>query len=244
MIFNLFKSRPNLKELIPRGFVDIHSHILPGIDDGAKNVKESMELISEMKKLGFSKIIATPHTYEGVHNNTSETIKSSYELLNSKLNQELNLSYASEYMIDNSLLNKAKNGDLLTLKDKYILLEMSYAAPNKNFHEILFQICLMGYVPLIAHPERYRFFFKDKNKFELLSNIGCKFQINLFSLIGYYGKDITKNVNFLLENDFADYVGSDIHNLHQTKNFYKKIKISNIEKIKVCIENTEKFFND
>ena len=85
MIFNLFKSKPTLKELIPEGFVDIHSHILPGIDDGAKNIMESMLLISEMKKLGFVKVIGTPHTFIGVHDNTNESIKKSYNLLKSKL---------------------------------------------------------------------------------------------------------------------------------------------------------------
>ena len=242
MIFNLFKSKPTLKELIPKGFVDIHSHILPGIDDGAKNIEESLELIDEMKALGYTKIIATPHTYEGLYNNTSETIKSCYDNLKSNLNSKIKLSYASEYMIDKSLIIKTNMNDLLALKDKYVLVEMSYSEAPKNLHEILFQICINGFIPVIAHPERYMFYFRNKSKYQLLRNIGCKFQINLFSLIGYYGKGITRNVDFLLKNNFVDYVGSDIHNLYQTKNFYKKIKISNIEKIKECIENTKKTF--
>ena len=81
MIFNLFKSRPTLKELIPEGFVDIHSHILPGIDDGAKNVEESLKLISEMHKIGISKIIGTPHTYPGLYNNNEKTIFNAYNKL-------------------------------------------------------------------------------------------------------------------------------------------------------------------
>ena len=78
MIFNLLKSKPTLKELIPEGFVDIHSHILPGIDDGAKNIKESLELIEKMNEMGFSKIIGTPHTYPGLYENTNESIKKSF----------------------------------------------------------------------------------------------------------------------------------------------------------------------
>ena len=85
MIFNLFKAKPTLKELIPNGFVDIHSHILPGIDDGAKNIEESIKLISEMKKMGFSKIIGTPHTFPGLYENTNETIKKSFEKISQKL---------------------------------------------------------------------------------------------------------------------------------------------------------------
>ena len=243
MIFNIFKSKPTLSELIPNGFVDIHSHILPGIDDGSKNVEESLDLISKMQKLGFSKIIGTPHTYQGVHNNTSETIKSSYNKLKSNLNPDVNITYASEYMIDSSLLIKAKSGDLLTLKDKYILVEMSYAGAPKNLHEILFEICLEGFIPVIAHPERYRFFFKNKNKFELLRNIGCKFQINLFSLIGYYGNDVVNNSNFLLENELIDFVGSDIHKINEINNFNEKILVSKIEKIEKSIENTKVLFS-
>ena len=107
MIFNLFKSKPTLKELIPEGFVDIHSHILPGIDDGPKNIEESLKLISEMKKMGFSKIIGTPHTYPGLYDNTNNSIKKSYEKISQKLNSEIKLNYASEYMIDRSLIKKA-----------------------------------------------------------------------------------------------------------------------------------------
>ena len=106
MIFNIFKSKPTLKELIPKGIVDIHSHILPGIDDGAKTVSESLELISEMKKMGFSKIIGTPHTYKGLYDNTNETIKKSYDSIINNVKDEINIDYASEYMIDDSILSK------------------------------------------------------------------------------------------------------------------------------------------
>ena len=115
-MFNLFKTKPTLAELIPKGFVDIHSHILPGIDDGAKNIEESIKLISEMKKNGFSKIIGTPHTYEGVHDNTNESIKNSYNLLKKDLKIRIDIEYASEYLLDNSLLKKIENKTLLCLK--------------------------------------------------------------------------------------------------------------------------------
>ena len=100
MIFNLFKSKPTLKDLIPEGFVDIHSHILPGIDDGAKNIEDSLVLISEMRELGFSKIIGTPHTYPGLHDNTKKTIKDSFEKLKNNKPDKIQLGYASEYMLD------------------------------------------------------------------------------------------------------------------------------------------------
>ena len=118
MIFSLFKSKPTLKELIPEGFIDIHSHILPGIDDGAKNIEESLILISEMKKLGFSKIFGTPHTYPGLYNNTNQTIFESYSKIT---NSTVNIEYASEYMIDKSIIEMAEKDLLLGLKKIYFI---------------------------------------------------------------------------------------------------------------------------
>ena len=131
MIFNLFKSKPTLRELIPDSFIDIHSHILPGIDDGAKNIDHSKILIIEMKKLGFKKIYGTPHTFEGIHNNTSESILKSYKNLIENLDIDIEINYSSEYLLDINLVKKAQNKDILTLKENLILIEFSYI--NKLF---------------------------------------------------------------------------------------------------------------
>ena len=157
MIFNLFKSKPTLKELIPKGFVDIHSHILPGIDDGPKNIEESLKLISEMKKMGFSKIIGTPHTYPGLYDNTNNSIKKSYEKVSKKLNSEIKLNYASEYMIDGSLIKKVNEKSLLCVKENLVLIELSYLFQSDKFSEIIFHLFLNNYIPILAHPERYNY---------------------------------------------------------------------------------------
>ena len=151
-MFNFLKSKPILKELIPKGFIDIHSHILPGIDDGAKNVKESLKLVKQMRELGFSKLIATPHTYPGLFNNTSKTIKDSYLQLKKKSNYVENVFYASEYMVDLSLVKKAEEKSLLTLKKNYVLIEMSYFSAVNNLYEIIFQLRMNDYIPILAHP--------------------------------------------------------------------------------------------
>ena len=114
MIFNLFKSKPTLKELIPKGFVDIHSHVLPGIDDGAKNVEESIELINNMKEMGFSKIIGTPHTYMGLYNNTNTTIKNSYNSIVNHFDNNTIIEYASEYFLDDSIIEKSEKKTLIS----------------------------------------------------------------------------------------------------------------------------------
>ena len=157
MIFNLFKSKPKLKELIPEGFVDIHSHILPGVDDGAKNVEESLELIRMIRSLGFSKIIGTPHTYPGLYNNTSDSIKKSYKKLKINLTENINIDYASEYMLEEGIIEKARNNKLLCLKDNYVLVEMSFISEPLGLYEIIYEIKVNGYIPILAHPERYCF---------------------------------------------------------------------------------------
>ena len=155
MIFKLFKSKPTLKEIIPNGFVDIHCHVLPGIDDGPNNSKQSENLITKMKNMGFSKIIATPHTYPGLHNNTIETIKNSYNKILKKQKIDVCIDYASEYLIDTYLIEKAEKKELITLKDKYVLLETSYMGAVNNLEDIIFQLRMNDYIPVIAHPERY-----------------------------------------------------------------------------------------
>tara|TARA_Y100000766_G_C18915580_1_gene611127 strand:- start:7027 stop:7749 length:723 start_codon:yes stop_codon:yes gene_type:complete len=235
MIFNLFKSKPTLKDLIPKGFVDIHSHILPGIDDGAKNVEESISLISEMKGLGFSKIIGTPHTYRNLYNNTNESITNSFNLIKSKHPQDLNISFASEYFMDENLIKQAENKSLLTLKNNYVLTETGFKFMPLNIFEVIFQLQLNGYRAVLAHPERYHF-FSMKDFFKLKKN-GVLFQINMFSLIGYYGESTLSLANKLLKNNMIDYIGSDIHNLQQLSLFEKKIKTSMSNKILKTIEN-------
>ena len=236
MIFNLLKSKPTLKELIPNGFVDIHSHILPGIDDGAKNIKESLELISEMKKLGFSKIIGTPHTYPNLYNNTTDTIRNSYNLLISNLKDEIVIDYASEYLIENGLIEKAKKNELLCLKENYLLVEMSFMSAPLHLSEIIFELVVNGYKPVLAHPERYIFFYEKFEKFHRLKEIGCMFQINLLSATNYYGKQTRKILDKLLENKLVDFVGSDIHRKNHILQFDKKIRIKNISNLQKAIE--------
>ena len=172
MIFNLFKSKPTLNELIPNGFVDIHSHVLPGIDDGAKNVKESLELISKMKKLGFSKIIGTPHVFEQLFNNNKKTIKESFDSIKNEYNNNISVKYAAEYMIDQSLIQKIENKSLLCVKDKFVLIEMSYIAESLNLHSIIFSIQMNGYTPILAHPERYLYYENNYKKYYKLKDWG------------------------------------------------------------------------
>ena len=217
-MFNIFsRAKPKLSDLIPKNFVDIHSHVLPGIDDGAKNIDESLKMIYEMSMLGFSKIIGTPHTYEGVHNNTNKSIEKSFQRLQEKNHENIAISYASEYMLDNSIFEKIRSKSLLCLKNNYVLVEMSYISPPINLYEIIFELRTNGYIPVLAHPERYRFLHHNFKEFEKLLNHGCKFQLNLLSVSGYYGDDILKISDLLLEKNMISFVGSDAHSISHIK---------------------------
>ena len=241
MIFNLFKSKPTLNELIPNGFVDIHSHILPGIDDGAKNIEESLELISRMKKVGFKKIICTPHIHQQLYDNNIKTIKESFNSIENKYDNNINVGYAAEYMIDHTLMEKIENKSLLCIKDKYVLIEMSYIAESPNIHQIIFNLIMGGYIPIIAHPERYLYYQNDIKKFYKLKKWGCMFQLNLLSTIGYYGKEVLNIANLLLSKKLIDFVGSDIHNHRHINAFGKKIKIKEVDVLAEAIESNQLF---
>ncbi len=243
MIFNLFKSKPTLKELIPNGFVDIHSHILPGIDDGAKNIDESLEMISEMKKMGFSKIIGTPHVFEGLYNNSKESIKKSYELLVKSYKGKNKIDFAAEYLLDNSLIKKAQQNELLCIKDNLVLVEMSYISMPFNLYEILYEINVNGYQPVLAHPERY-LFLHDKDRYKeyyKLKKNGCYFQLNLLSATDFYGPHIRKISSKLLSENLIDFVGSDIHSKRHILNFDRKIKLNNPAPLEKAINNNTRF---
>ena len=212
---NLFRKKIYIKEILPKDFVDIHSHIFPGIDDGAKNIGESNLLINEMEDLGFKKIIGTPHTYPGLYNNSNEIIKKSFEKIKRKItNNNIKIDYASEYFIGEYLIEKAKENKFLTIKNNYILLEMGFISAPINIYDILFQLRLREYIPIIAHPERYRFLFSNFKEYHKLKKFGCKFQINFLSCLGYYGKDVLNITDRLLEHGLVDFVGSDIHSIN------------------------------
>ena len=241
-MFSFLKKKPRLVDLIPEGFVDIHSHILQGIDDGAKNISQSIQLIDGMKKIGFGKMIATPHTMAGVWDNSYENIKESYEGLTNKIEPgQSDISFASEYLIDSTFLENVQSQKLLCLKKNFVLVELSYLQSPVNLYEILFELQLKGYIPVLAHPERYSYFFNDFKAFEKLKSAGCLFQLNLMSTVGHYGADSVRIADKLLGEKMIDYVGSDIHHKGHLEVFVKPIRIKNLSELELTID-ANKFF--
>ena len=242
MILNIFKAKPTLKELIPDGFVDIHSHILPGIDDGAKNIEESMSLIYEMEKMGFSKIYGTPHIYPGLYDNDINSIKNSFKKLVSRIENKSLIGFACEYMLDDSIFEKIEKKELLTFAENHVLVEQNFMTEIPNIFDKIFKLRINDYTPILAHPERYLFYKNNRNNFNKFKLSGCKFQLNLLSTTGYYGKEVTKMADFLINENLIDFCGSDIHNLRHIKGFKNlKIKIRNIKALEKIIERNTNF---
>ena len=163
--------------------------------------------------------------------NTNETIKKSFEKISQKLITKIKLKFASEYMIDHYLIKKAEERSLLCVKDNFVLVEMSFISAPNELYEIIFQLQLNNYIPILAHPERYGYLFDDFGKFKKLEKAGCYFQLNLLSATGYYGKYVLNFADKLLEKNLINFVGSDIHSLKHIDCFSDKIKIKQVQKL-------------
>jgi tyrosine-protein phosphatase YwqE len=243
-LLSFLKPKTVLKDLIPDNYVDIHSHLLPGIDDGAKNIEESQFLISELRKIGVSKFITTPHIFSGVWDNTKENILSNYnatKLLFSENKTEIKLNVAAEYLLNDHLVTLLNRNEILTLKDNYVLVEMSYINPPIQLYDIIFKIQIAGYIPILAHPERYAFYHKSTDEYKKLKKSGCLFQLNLLSTVGYYGSEVMKTANLLLTSGMIDYVGSDVHHKQHINAFYSKLLIKDSLTLVEAINNNHSF---
>ena len=211
------KKNISLNELFPDGFVDIHSHLLPGIDDGAKDLKNSIELIKHLSSFGINNFITTPHVLGDVYPNSSHTIKNKLAEVQEELKKlgltNINIRVAAEYMLDEQFAELLEKNDILTLKDDFILVEMSYFNAPFNLFDILFEIQMKGYKPILAHPERYNFYHNNFESYYKLKKAGCLFQLNLLSLTSQYGSNVQSISTKLLEEDMYDFVGTDTHHM-------------------------------
>lgn len=244
-MYSFFKSKKNITDLFPVGFVDIHSHILPSIDDGAKSWNETFELLKRMRDLGICNFILTPHIMEGVWENTSEIILTKLEELKSRLMSEgihdVNIRAAAEYMLDANFMKLVKMKDLLTLKCDKVLVEMSYINPPLNLYEMLFDLQIAGYQPVLAHPERYSYYHQSFEEYDKLKEAGCLFQMNLLSLSTYYGKAVQKTAKRLLKENKIDFVGTDIHH-HRHLDAIESINNSALLKLVIPILEKNLYF--
>jgi len=194
---------------------DMHSHFIPGIDDGAKTMEDSMALLRAMKDMGYKTIITTPHVMIDYYPNNTEKILAGLETVKTALkenNIELSIKAAAEYYIDEHFIGLLDNNEpLLTIYEKEVLVEFSMLYEPPMLNDVIFKMLGAGYRPIIAHPERYLFFHRDMQRFRDLKDRGCMLQLNMLSVAGYYGYNIKLIADQLMQKGLYDYCGSDMH---------------------------------
>jgi len=242
-----FKKKIPLTDVFTDDFVDIHSHLLPGIDDGAKDMDTSIALLLKMASYGIKNFITTPHVLGSVYPNSSEVIKQKLAAVKKELEKReikgISIQAAAEYMLDGEFSALLGQKDILVLKDNYILVEMSYFSAPINLYELLFEIQLKGYKPVLAHPERYNFYHTDFKSYYKLKQAGCLFQLNLLSLTDQYGKGVQKTSEKLLKENLYDFVGTDTHHQNHLELLPKIGTKKTLEKIKHLLNNNKKFLS-
>lgn len=195
---------------------DMHSHLLPGIDDGAKDLENSIELIRGMRELGYRKLITTPHIIWDMYRNTPAIIGDKLELVRAAVKKEgidVEIDAAAEYFLDEHVEELLKKKEpLLTVSGNKVLTEFSMAFPSMNIKDLLFEMAMQGYQPIIAHPERYVYLQQNKEFYSELKDIGCLFQLNLLAVTGHYGRAVKELSEYLLQQGFYDLIGTDLHN--------------------------------
>ena len=245
-MFFFSKNKATLRDLIPDNHIDIHSHLLPGIDDGAKTFEDSLRLTKALQGFGVTEFITTPHIIQHVWDNTHDQIianKNNTVTALEKNNIQLPFKAAAEYLMDDQFVRLFQSHDLLTLKDNYVLVEMSYINAPIQLYSILFDLQVAGYIPVLAHPERYLFYHNNFNEYQKLKRAGCLFQLNLLAIVGYYGAEITKIAEQLLQKGLYNYVGSDVHHDNHVASFNLKVKIKDTTPLKEIIANNQFFKN-
>jgi len=220
-MLSFFKRKTSSKVEVPSLSVDVHSHLIPGIDDGAQSIEESIALLRKLQDLGYKKVITTPHIMCDAYGNTRSSILKGLEDLQIVANShgiDMRIEAASEYYLDEGFLPLIKGKELLLIADKYLLFETSYTHRPAALEETIFEILTAGHIPLLAHPERYRYIKEPEKEYATLKDLGVEFQVNINSFGGHYGKEAKKNALFLSQHGMIDFLGSDTHNMKHVEN--------------------------
>lgn len=209
-IFHSEKSTPSYEWGLE---LDMHNHVLPGIDDGAKQVSDSLLLIQGLQDLGFITIIPSPHIASGLYANSAASIHESWQSI---LSQRSVTHFVAEYMLDDAFFQELDKGLLCypnQSKHRYVLVEFPYIALPFMWHEMVFEIRKRGYQPILAHPERYAF-VDSEDEMEKFMNVGFQCQLNLLSLSGYYGKDAKVKADQYMKQGYYQFAGTDVHHMN------------------------------
>ncbi len=203
------------------GYTDWHSHILPGVDDGVQTMQDSLEILRLYEELGVETVWLTPHIMEDIPNTTAQ-LRQRFDELQAAYSGSVTLHLAAENMLDNVFEQRLRDNDVLPLgtEGDHLLVETSYFNPPMGMKDILLRIKAKGYHPVLAHPERY--VYMSERDYRELKDMGVKFQLNLFSSLGLYGKEAQKKYAMLQKKGMCDYTGTDLHRLHILQRIIEK----------------------
>ena len=209
-LFSIFrKQKTSISDIgLLKGFCDCHTHLLPGVDDGVATIEQSLEVLAYMESQGVSQVWCTPHVMDDIPNPT-ELLLRKFEELKTAYKGNIKLNLAAEYMLDSEFEKRLAEGDLLKMWDDVVLVETSTNIPPYNLLNLLENIMSKGYRPMLAHPERYR--YMDVADYRHLREIGVYYQLNLPSVVGYYGETAANKALRLLREGSYYAVGSDCH---------------------------------
>ena len=215
-MFNPFKRKKEDVKL----FYHTDVHILPGVDHGSQSVEQSLAMLEAEKAMGIDRVICTSHVTAETFENTPESLTSAYELLKQAVDDaglDMELYASAEYRIDEYWSKEYAAGHVLPMPGNYLLLENSFQQELLELDEMLFDLQVSGYKPILAHPERYSYYSRRRQRYEKLHSMGVKFQINILSLTGYFGAGARENVIWLIKHHMVDMLGSDMHNLDHAR---------------------------
>lgn len=221
-IFSIFRKNKRLKTPVDLALLrcDIHSHLVPNIDDGSKGLEDSINMISKLHSLGYKKIITTPHIMADAYRNTPEIILGGLEPVKQALKEQnipVEMGAAAEYYLDFDFERKLENEKLLTFGNNYLLFEVSYMNPPDNLYHAIFKMQTLGYKPVLAHPERYNFWHPEFEKYEAFIDKGVLLQLNINSLTGYYSFATKKIAEQLIDKNMISFLGTDCHHTGHLK---------------------------
>lgn len=194
----------------------MHSHLIPGIDDGAKTMDETIAMLAKFEHLGYRKVITTPHIMSEVYNNTPEIILEGLEMVRAEIKKhglKIQIDAAAEYYFDDYLVDLVKNREVMIFGDQYVLVEFSFHTPPVYDDTLFFEMQMARYKPVLAHFERYPYFHGSTAKAQEYRDKGAQIQININSLTGNYGPDVRKQAEKLIEHNLVDFIGSDCHRM-------------------------------
>lgn len=225
--------------------VDIHSHLLPGIDDGAATIDHTLGMLRKFEDLGYKKLIFTPHVMSGVYNNTPEIILSKLEEVRNLIAEtglHLEVDASAEYYLDETFIELIRAGGLLPFNGNHVLFECSFRDEPKLLEQVVFDLQSKNYQPIIAHLERYFYYHKSIEKAKQLKNMGVLIQVNMLSFTGHYGPDVKKQAELLLKNNLIDILGSDCHRIEHLRILEKNLHLPAFKALLSMGLKNEKFY--